>query len=92
MTIQYVEDGWKAECTLNASKYLISNFSPWFILLLLLLGSVSIKGRIHLHSETIVCDHRLRAPTRAVDRSVITEIRSEMALPLGGTPIVMRFG
>lgn len=48
-------------CTLNASKYRISNFSPWFILLF---GSVSIKARIHLHSEVIVCDHRLRAPTR----------------------------
>lgn len=60
MTIQYV-DGKRSALSMHP-KYLISNFSPWFILLL---GSASIKGRIHLHSETIVCDHRLRPPTRA---------------------------
>lgn len=60
MTIQYV-DGKRSALWMHP-KYLISNFSPWFILLL---GSASIKGRIHLHSETIVCDHRLRPPTRA---------------------------
>lgn len=76
----WMESGVHSQCIENISSRIS-----------LLLGSVSIKGRIHLHSENDrLCDHRLRPPTRASTDRLLRKF--DRRWHFRNSKLVMRFG